>query len=380
MRPLLVLVLASAACAADYPASAGYVNDIAGKLSDAVQQALELRLRAYERATSNEVAVAIVPSLQGETVEQYAEGIFRRWGVGKAEKSNGVLFLWAPREGQARIQVGYGLEPRLTERDCAAILARVTPLLREGRSGEGVQTAVDSILQRLGNGQTAPVPASPDEPPPNYTVPIAGAALLLAAVAILFMHHHTVRTHQMQEEAPAALAAARDSLKHLPQDAVAASTTLNVLRAEAPPEVWQAFVAPIEAAPGEIETLREDLGRIEGQRREEYRELKSVSAGLRQWSRSLESVSACFADLRATRDRFYEARDAAIDLIPQLSKSIADLAGDEGLDEDRRSRVRAAQETFDNARALRAKPVVNWPVVHDMLQQAESSLGPSSEG
>jgi len=372
MRPLLVLALASAACAADYPASAGYVNDLAGKLPDAVQQALELRLRAYERATSNEVAVAIVRSLQGESVEEYAQGIFRRWAVGKAEKNNGVLFLWAPVEGQVHIQVGYGLESQLSDRECAAILARVAPLLREGRASEGVQTAVDSILQRLGNGQAAPPP--PDEPPPNYTVPIGGAALLVAAVALLFMHHHTVRTHQMQEEAPAALATARDSLKHLPEDTVEASATLNGLRADAPPEIWQAFVEPIGGAPNEVENLRLELGRLEVQRREEYRELKSVNGGLRQWSRSMERLTASFAELRATRDRFYESRDAAIELVPHLSQTIADLACDAGLDEHRRARVRAAQETFDSARALCAEPLVNWPVVHEMLLQAQANL------
>jgi uncharacterized membrane protein YgcG len=373
MRPLLVLALASAAGAADYPASAGYVNDLAGKLPDAVQQALELRLRAYERATSNEVAVAIVQSLQGESVEEYARGIFRRWGLGKAEKNNGVLFLWAPTERQVRIQVGYGLEALLTDRDCAAILSRVTPLLHEERYAEGVQTAIDSILQRLGNGQASPVPTVADEPPANYTVPIAGAALLLAAVALLFMHHHTVRTHQMQEDVPAALAAARDSLKHLSGAAVEAEATLNRLRGDAPPEVWQAFVEPIDAAPGEVQNLGVELGRLEAQRREEYRELKAVSRALRHWTKSLEKLRKVFAGLAALRRNVDESRDYATECIPRLSVSLGQFAAADP-DERREALRRAASETFDHARILRARPPVNWLLVRDLLEDANCCI------
>ena len=157
MRPALLLAIALTASAADYPASAGYFNDLPGILPEAVQQALELRLRAYERATSNEVAVAIVPSLQGESVEDYALGLFRAWGLGKAEKNNGVLFVWAPNERKMRIQVGYGLEKVLTDAECAALLARATPLLREERYAEGVSSVVDGMLQQIGNAVPPPL-------------------------------------------------------------------------------------------------------------------------------------------------------------------------------------------------------------------------------
>ena len=98
----LALLLAGAAAAADYPASAGYVNDFTGTLPDAVQQALELRVRAFERATSDEIAVAIMPSLQGQSLEEYAHGLYHSWKIGEAGLNTGVLFLWVPSEHKSR--------------------------------------------------------------------------------------------------------------------------------------------------------------------------------------------------------------------------------------------------------------------------------------
>ena len=373
MRPLLVLVLAFAASAADYPASAGFVNDLPGILPEAVQQAPELRLRAYERATSNEVAVAIVPSLQGETVEQYAQGLFRAWGLGKAQKNNGVLFLWAPSERKVRIQVGYGLESVLTDAECAAILARVTPLFRQEQYAEGVRTAVDAILQRIGNA----TPSQPEQPEipaqTNFAGILVGAVLLAVVVALLFMHHHTTRTHQLQEEVPAALASAREALQGALGETRDASGALNSLRAEAPAEVWAAYEKPVEAAPDDVENLRLELGRIESQRREEYRELASASRSLRHWKKSLEKLRKVYAEVAALRRRLDESRDYAMECIPRLSASLGKLAAPEH-DERRESLRRAASQTFENASILRSRPPVNWLLVRDLLEDSNCCL------
>jgi len=116
MRPriLIALLLAGAASAQDYPKPVAYVNDFANRLSSSRVQALEEKVRAYERATGDEIPVAVVPSLNGMLVDDYAQGLFRAWGVGKAGANNGALFVWAPNERRIRIQVGSGLEEVLT--------------------------------------------------------------------------------------------------------------------------------------------------------------------------------------------------------------------------------------------------------------------------
>src|SRR5262249_29467994 len=77
-----VMLLAASGLAQDFPKPTGFVNDFANQLP-LETVALEKRVRDYERATGNEVAVAVVPSLNGMTIEDYSQGLFRAWGVGK---------------------------------------------------------------------------------------------------------------------------------------------------------------------------------------------------------------------------------------------------------------------------------------------------------
>src|SRR5690348_9508325 len=93
----------------------GYVSDFAHVLSSDTRQALEAKLSNFERATTNEIAVVTVPSLEGDTEEDYAVRLFKEWGIGKKGKDNGVLILIAPHERRARIEVGYGLEEVLPD-------------------------------------------------------------------------------------------------------------------------------------------------------------------------------------------------------------------------------------------------------------------------
>ena len=76
---------------------------------------------SVERQTTAQLAVVTVPSLRGETVEAYAHELFNEWGIGKKGVNNGVLLLVAPTERRMRIEVGYGLEPLLTDSVCGEI-------------------------------------------------------------------------------------------------------------------------------------------------------------------------------------------------------------------------------------------------------------------
>jgi uncharacterized protein len=153
---LLALLFALPLSAAPhYPSATGYVTDAAGILDASSRQSLEDQLRAFEEATTIEIAVATVPSLEGEVVEDYAVGLFKEWGVGKKGKDNGVLLLVAPNERKMRIEVGYGLEPLLPDGLCGQIIRQdITPLFRESRYAEGVLAGVQSI-QRALQGQYA---------------------------------------------------------------------------------------------------------------------------------------------------------------------------------------------------------------------------------
>jgi uncharacterized protein len=77
--------------------------------------------RQVERQTTAQLTVVTVGSLGGKTVESYAHELFNQWGIGRRDVNNGVLFLIAPNERRMRIEVGYGLEPLLTDSLCGEI-------------------------------------------------------------------------------------------------------------------------------------------------------------------------------------------------------------------------------------------------------------------
>jgi uncharacterized protein len=105
---------AAARLVAALPSPQGPIDDFAQILDAATTSSLKQLVDSVREATSAEIAVVTVPSLQGMSVEEYANKLFGAWGIGKKGKDNGLLVLVAPTEQKMRIEVGYGLEPVLT--------------------------------------------------------------------------------------------------------------------------------------------------------------------------------------------------------------------------------------------------------------------------
>src|SRR5271156_5991858 len=110
-----VCLLTPALAAPTFPALTGRVVDGANILSDSTKSDLDQKLAALEQKTSRQLVVVTLPSLQGYEISDYGYQLGRAWGIGQAKLNNGVLFLIAPNEHKARIEVGYGLEPILTD-------------------------------------------------------------------------------------------------------------------------------------------------------------------------------------------------------------------------------------------------------------------------
>src|SRR5215467_15653434 len=103
------ILLAACAFAQEYPKPNGFVNDFANQLPLEAVQSLEMKVRDYQRAAGNQIGVAVVPSLNGASIDEYSLGLFRAWDVGQYGVNNGVLFVWAPKERKIHIEVGHGL-------------------------------------------------------------------------------------------------------------------------------------------------------------------------------------------------------------------------------------------------------------------------------
>jgi uncharacterized protein len=145
------LLLASALGAAiAFPGLTGRVVDQAGILSAAARAELEQLLAAHEEATSNQVVVVSLESLQGHAIEDYGYQLGRYWGIGQAGRDNGVLLIIAPAERKVRIEIGYGLEGTLTDALASNIIQRVIlPRFRQGDMAAGTVEGARAILQAI---------------------------------------------------------------------------------------------------------------------------------------------------------------------------------------------------------------------------------------
>jgi uncharacterized protein len=126
------------------------VHDHAGLLSADQRASLEQLTRDIEQRTTAQVAVVTVNSLDGQTIEAYANELFNSWGIGQREANNGVLFLIAPRQRRMRFEVGFGLEPLLTDRLCGEIRdTHVIPRFRENDYPAGIIAGTQQLVRAL---------------------------------------------------------------------------------------------------------------------------------------------------------------------------------------------------------------------------------------
>lgn len=147
VRILALMLLPAAAAALDVPRLESRVTDLAGILNPEESQGLEGRLRDLETSDSTQIAVLIIPSLEGEVLEDYSERVASAWRLGQKGRDNGALLLVAMRERRLRIEVGYGLEPTLTDAKSRQIIQNeILPYFREGRYFEGVNAGVGAMI------------------------------------------------------------------------------------------------------------------------------------------------------------------------------------------------------------------------------------------
>jgi len=153
---LLAILSRADTHAADIPYLTGRVVDDAQILSPAARARLTAVLKAHEDATTNQIVVLTVPTIQPESIEEYAVKVVEAWKIGQKGKDNGVLVVVVPADRKMRIEVGYGLEPILTDGACGDIIRTVmTPAFKRGNYDRGVEDGVAAIIARL-EGRAAP--------------------------------------------------------------------------------------------------------------------------------------------------------------------------------------------------------------------------------
>src|ERR1700742_4937477 len=145
-----LFLLTPAWAAPKFPVLSGRVVDDANILSSETKADLTAKLAALEQKTSRQLVVVTIPSLQGYEISDYGYQLGRAWGIGQKGLNNGLLFIVAPTEHKTRIEVGYGLEPIITDAFSSVVIqTQVLPKFRQGDFNGGVQAGADALIQQL---------------------------------------------------------------------------------------------------------------------------------------------------------------------------------------------------------------------------------------
>ncbi|MDB5238756.1 MAG: methanol dehydrogenase-like protein [Candidatus Parcubacteria bacterium] len=167
----------------------GYVNDFVHVLPAAEAQALESKLASLKAATGDEVAVVTVPSLGGDTIENYAVKLFQEWGIGGKDSDSGLLILVSSGDHEARIEVGYGLEGTVTDLQAGNIVRNVMiPAFKNDDYAGGISGGVDAVSQILtGSADAEQYSAPSGNGSPSSSKDIWGGIFFILFIAFNFL-------------------------------------------------------------------------------------------------------------------------------------------------------------------------------------------------
>jgi uncharacterized protein len=147
---LALLVVPQLASAQKFPALSGRVVDAANLLSPAQKQQIEALSTDVGKVAQRQLVVATIPDLQGYPIEDYGYKLGRAWGIGQKDANNGIILVVAPNERKVRIEVGYGLEPIMTDALARTIIDdQILPKFRSGDMAGGIVAGAQAIAEQM---------------------------------------------------------------------------------------------------------------------------------------------------------------------------------------------------------------------------------------
>lgn len=192
MRRLIVLLLlpvlawaAPAAAAPEFPPLTGRVVDAANIIPDDVEASLTAKLEALETHSQRQLVVATIPDLQGYEISDYGYQLGRAWAIGDKERNDGVLLLVAPNERKVRIEVGYGMEPIITDGLSFLIVNNeILPRFKAGDMPGGIVAGTDALIHQmqLPEAEARAIAAKAQERPQSNGFPIGAVLWMLFIV------------------------------------------------------------------------------------------------------------------------------------------------------------------------------------------------------
>jgi len=162
-----------------------WVTDMPGMLRVDTIARLNSTIGEFERTNGGEMAIVVIRSLDGLSIEETAVKLFELWGIGKKSRDNGLLLLWSTGDRRVRVEVGYGLEAVPPDGKVGRILdAYVMPKFRSRQFDEGLLAGVDALLSAARHEQVE-LPSPRDRAYESRSTGIIAVVIgLLAAIPI----------------------------------------------------------------------------------------------------------------------------------------------------------------------------------------------------
>lgn len=167
----------------------GHVTDTAAVFTPERRAALDQQLVSVWQRTSNTIAVAVVRSLEGASVEDFANRLFAHWGLGAAGSDRGVLLLASIDDHKLRVEVGYGLEGRIPDAMAGRLLdENVIPFFREGRFMDGLERGALALAAAAGDTAVAmPTHTPPASGTPGKSPPLVGILIFVGVFVLIIV-------------------------------------------------------------------------------------------------------------------------------------------------------------------------------------------------
>ncbi len=156
---LLIATAGSNAAELKVPKHTSRIVDKAGIISLDDKSKIEMSILQFERATSGQIAVLIIPSLKGDSLEMFSMRVAEKWKLGSKDRDDGILLLISVKDHKIRLEVGYGFEGKLNDARAGDIIRGMQPFFRANRYGDGIMFAVMRSQEFItGKKATTPLP------------------------------------------------------------------------------------------------------------------------------------------------------------------------------------------------------------------------------
>lgn len=390
----------------EYPKPYGHVNDFANILPQDVAKMLETELRTYKEKTSIEISVVTVKSLEGLSVEDYTIELARHWGVGEKKKDNGgekkkdngVVFLIAPNERKARIEVGYGLEPDLTDAQSGRIMRdQIVPLFKKGKMADGVIAGVAGILMELGTKSYAAREEERRAEAERKLVEaersrevflnflLVTAPFLILGVFVWYIVHVFRRHLKWQQklrltydENTEMYWECHSKISEAAIEHPLALKNLEELKKESVEDIWKVHEKALLETPAVLSDLKDDLLN--------FKKMHD-SAGWKQADKSAIVIRSLLAKaenraslLEAIQSEITEVRKAKregpklLKELPESIKKAESAISDSDVSSSTKQKVGEAKVKYAEAKTLAGELSVNWLVAFALLSAASTLL------